>query len=75
MKPRTSAVYWYAWESGFPGCIYLLALNTYIYLGTVNTFINGKLSLAHLPDVSQINANAFQVGAIKLAYCNLTGIL
>lgn len=75
MKPRTSAVYRYAWENGFPGCIYFLALNSYIYLGTVNTVINGKLSLVHLPDASQIKTNVFQVGAIKLAYCNLTGIL
>lgn len=68
-------VYWRAWKSGFPGCIYTLALNTYIYLGTLNTVINGKLSLGHLPDASQINANALQVSAIKLAYHHLTGIL
>lgn len=59
----------------FLDTLYLLALNTYIYLGTVNTLINGKFSLAHLPDAFQIKANAFQVDAIKLAYHNLTGIL
>lgn len=54
MKPGTSAVYWYVWESCLPGCIYLLALNSYVYLGTVNTVINGKLSLTHLPDAPKI---------------------
>lgn len=68
-------VYWCAWESGFPGCIYMLALNTYIYLGTLNTVISGKLPLGHLLDASQIKVNALQVGAIKLAYHCLTGIL
>lgn len=68
-------VYRCAWESGFRGCIYMLALNTYVYLGTLNTVISGKLSLGHLPDASQIKTNAFQVGAIKLAYHHLTGIL
>lgn len=53
----------------------MLALNTYIYLGTLNTVTSGKLSLGHLPDASQIKANALQVGAIKLAYPHLTGIL
>lgn len=75
MKPGTSAVYWYVWESCLPGCIYLLALNSYVYLGTVNTVINGKLSLTHLPDAPKIETNVFQVGAIKLAHCNLTGVL
>lgn len=62
-------------ESGVPVYIYLVALKTYIYLGTLNTVINTKLSLDHFPDASQIKANAFQVGAIKLAHHNLTGIL
>lgn len=64
VERRTSAPDCCAWGRGFAGRTCWLAAHPSVCLGTVNTVTNGKLSLALLPEASQIKANASQAGAI-----------